>query len=111
MPGVIVQQFGPLTYLVDVQGRLWKRHVDHLKEYHAQRPMSVRGPEVDMDTDYSSAPASAPTLPAVSTPPPEIPTETPPTNTVPNPPTATTASPRYPTRHQDPPVRYDRQTW
>ena len=31
--GVIAQQLGPLTYLVDVSGgRIWKRHVDHLKD-------------------------------------------------------------------------------
>lgn len=124
VPGVIVQQLGPLTYLVDVsEGRIWKRHVDHLKEYNVQRPMSVRGPEVDMDTDYSY---NSPTLPAVSstpadntprvptppsTLPPEIPTETTPTNTAENPPTAITASPRYPTRRRNPPDRYDRQTW
>ncbi len=33
IPGKIVQQLGPLTYLIDVsEGRLWKRHVDHLKQ-------------------------------------------------------------------------------
>ena len=32
IPGVIVQQRGPLTFLVDVgQGQLWKRHLDHIK--------------------------------------------------------------------------------
>ena len=33
--GVIVRQEGPVTYLVEVSdGRLWKRHVDHVKECH-----------------------------------------------------------------------------
>ena len=32
IPGVIVRQLGPLTFLVDVSdGRFWKRHIDHLK--------------------------------------------------------------------------------
>ena len=32
IPGVVVQQSGPLTFLVDVgEGRVWKRHIDHLK--------------------------------------------------------------------------------
>ena len=30
-PGVVVEQLGPLTYLVEVHGGLkWKRHSDHL---------------------------------------------------------------------------------
>ena len=34
IPGVIVQQRGPLTFLVDVeQGQLWKRHLDHLRQF------------------------------------------------------------------------------
>ena len=33
--GVIAQQLGPLTYLVDVSGgRVRKRHVNHLKEFN-----------------------------------------------------------------------------
>ena len=32
-PGVVVEQLGPLTYLVEVQGGLkWKRHSDHLRD-------------------------------------------------------------------------------
>ena len=31
--GVVVEQLGPLTYLVEVQGGLkWKRHSDHLRD-------------------------------------------------------------------------------
>ena len=34
IPGIVVQKLGPVTYLVDVsEGRFWKRHVNHLKEY------------------------------------------------------------------------------
>jgi hypothetical protein len=33
--GVIVEKIGPLIYLVDIPGgRLWKRHVDHIKDLH-----------------------------------------------------------------------------
>ena len=32
VPGTIVQQTGPLSYLVKVSGdRLWRRHIDHLR--------------------------------------------------------------------------------
>ena len=34
VPGVIMQQLGPLTYLVEVEGgTMWKHHMDHVKEY------------------------------------------------------------------------------
>jgi hypothetical protein len=37
--GVIVQQLGPVTYLIEVSdGRLWKRHIDHVKRYVSQGP-------------------------------------------------------------------------
>ena len=33
VPGTIAQKLGPLMYIVDVsEGRVWKRHVDHIKE-------------------------------------------------------------------------------
>ena len=32
IPGVVVRKLGPVSYLVDVgEGKVWKRHVDHLK--------------------------------------------------------------------------------
>ena len=30
MKGIVIQQFGPVTYTVEVDGKLVKRHVDHL---------------------------------------------------------------------------------
>ena len=37
IPGVIAQQLGPVTYLVNVsEGRHWKRHVDHIKNLQAR---------------------------------------------------------------------------
>ena len=42
LPGVIVKQLGPLTYLIKLDdGRLWKRHVDHLKLLPSQPPVTV----------------------------------------------------------------------
>ncbi len=39
VPRTIVQQLGPVTYLVDVsEGKLWKRHVDHLKDRGVTSP-------------------------------------------------------------------------
>ena len=33
IPGTVIERKGPLTYLVQVaEGRIWKRHVDHLQE-------------------------------------------------------------------------------
>ncbi len=35
--GVVVEQFGPVTYLVDMgQDRIWKRHTDQLKSLREQ---------------------------------------------------------------------------
>ena len=34
VPGVIAQQLGPLTYMIEISaGKFWKRHVDHVKDY------------------------------------------------------------------------------
>jgi hypothetical protein len=55
--GVITQQLGPLIYLVDVsRGRIWKRHVDHLKELDPppSSPAAVPDTEIDIDIDTSS---------------------------------------------------------
>ncbi len=39
IPGVILSQLGPVTYLVDLgEGRSWKRHVDHLKRSEMKPP-------------------------------------------------------------------------
>ena len=38
-PGVVVEQLGPLTYLVEVQeGLKWKRHSDHLCDGSGVQP-------------------------------------------------------------------------
>ena len=39
IPGVIVEQIGPLTYAINISdGRPWKHHVDHIKEYAMPHP-------------------------------------------------------------------------
>ena len=54
--GVIAQQIGPVTYLVDMSGnRLWKRHVDHLKEIGTPHLSVTTEPEVEVDCDVSSS--------------------------------------------------------
>ncbi len=32
IPGTVIQRTGPLSYVVQVAGKLWKRHIDHLRE-------------------------------------------------------------------------------
>ena len=52
VPGVIVQQLGPLTYLIEVsEGRLWKRHIDQVKQYLIQGPLAEAG---ELDTPRST---------------------------------------------------------
>ena len=48
--GTIAQKQGPLTYLVDVSnGRLWKRHVDHIKKHHSPHSVPKSEPEINVD--------------------------------------------------------------
>ena len=64
VPGVIVQQLGPLTYLIDVsQGRVWKRHVDHMKVYD-RKPNEYDDSDsvVDDGMNESLSPLSTPEL-------------------------------------------------
>ena len=53
LPGKIVQKLGPLTYIVDVSdGRIWKRHVDHVKECPNTLSLPEVEPEIDIDIDF-----------------------------------------------------------
>jgi len=45
VPGVIVERLGPVTYLVEVDQRTWKRHADQLKSLEVPLP----APEVETD--------------------------------------------------------------
>lgn len=55
IPGVIAQQLGPLTYLVDLRdGQLWKRHVDHLKDCPGAE--SAPDSENKLSTEFDKSP-------------------------------------------------------
>ncbi len=46
IPGVILKQLGPVSFLVDVgEGRTWKRHLDHIKVRDLPDPVSDLVPE------------------------------------------------------------------
>ena len=123
VPGTIVQQLGPVTYLVDVSdGRVWKRHVDHLKDRGAE---SLTPWTPDQTENIPGDPQLMPTeqvvdLPTIATPPVIItPSEsgtTPLTSddTLPDLPSLATSNAsttrRYPARERRPPDRYS-ATW
>ena len=114
VPGVIAQKMGPLTYLVDVSGgRLWKRHVDHIKDH--LRPITVSDDgKIDMDVPETPEPRELEGGDATgSTPETDTPADsTDPTPTVEtNSPDTSTESRRYPDRQRRPPNRFDSQTW
>ena len=130
--GVIVRQLGPVTYLVNVSdGRVWKRHVDHLKELVPTRDLPASDSDFDMDIPSTSTPDHTP---------PEEPEDSPLNGNsepsasgenVNSPSTSGTASPstagertesistpsqtlshRYPSRQRQPPSRLsETQTW
>ena len=53
--GVIVQQLGPLTYLVEISaGKFWKRHVDHVKDYPSKGLSSVPVSDQNEDDEFSA---------------------------------------------------------
>ena len=106
IPGVIVQQKGPLTYVVKVfDGQLWKRHVDHLRlssppdgqedsAPYPQAPVVPPAPIVP-PAPADSADSLTPRSPKTSPPP-----RTPPKTPLPSPPR------RYPKRIRTEPDRY-----
>ena len=52
IPGVILKQLGPVSFLVDVgEGRTWKRHIDHLKVRDLPEPVAESAPEEDNIVD------------------------------------------------------------
>ena len=110
IPGVITQKIGPLTYLVDVSGgRLWKRHVDHIKDH--QRPVTVSDDsEIDVDIPDTPEPQEPDVIDNPETETPEEPSEPIPPEE-PSAPDPSTESRRYPTRQRQAPERFDSQTW
>ena len=53
VPGIIVQQLGPLTYMIEVFAvKFWKRHVDHVKNYPLKGlSLTPESPEADSNDD------------------------------------------------------------
>lgn len=131
VPGTIAQKLGPLTYIVDVsEGRVWKRHVDHIKELPTRQVPDVET-EVELDFDIprtSSTGTSRVSSPEMSSlaghgttevtsdavSPSSIPT-TSPLNEEPRPQVQSdsrnspTANRRYPSRRRQPPDRLEPQ--
>ena len=114
IPGVIAQKIGLLTYQIDVLGgRLWKRHVDHIKDHPRPATVSDDG-EIDVDIPEMPEPQEpeggdkTENTPETETPAePADPTPTVETNA----PGPSTESQRYPNRQCQPPNRFDSQTW
>ena len=58
---IVAKRLGPLTYLVDVlDGRLWKRHIVHVKKCGnaSHIPESLPDTEIDVDTPVVPLPPS-----------------------------------------------------
>ena len=55
VPGVVIQQLGPLTFLVQVEsGATWRRHIDHLQAHNgsdAPQPTATHSTIESRDTD------------------------------------------------------------
>ena len=119
--GVIVRQELPVTYVVEVSdGRLWKRHVDHVKECYFTPDSSTTASDSDIDVDVPSAPNSTDTSDMDTQPDPpsdqvssdsSVTTPMPPEGTVVTPETNSPPPRRYPSRAHRPPERFDVQTW
>ena len=62
VPGTIIAQRGPGSYLMKVQGgRTWRRHVDHLREFQptaTEIPQDNVQQKPDSDSEWSSLPYS-----------------------------------------------------
>lgn len=76
IPGVVLKQLGPVSYLVDVgEGRAWKRHIDHLKVRDLPEPdNSELTPQVEAEPDLSlptpdTADIPGAVMPAIGNPP------------------------------------------
>ena len=47
IPGVVLKQLGPVSFLVDVgEGKTWRRHLDHLKVRDLPEPVAELAPDV-----------------------------------------------------------------
>ena len=92
IPGTIVKQTGPVSYVVEVeQGQQWKRHVDHLRDVSVvNSPETVQTPPDQPQSEVDDLPIILP----------EVPDQ--PVQNLP----AAVPQPRYPQRIRNPPDRY-----
>ena len=62
VPGTVKQRLGPLTYQIEANGQLWRRHVDHLRcgETTPDTPPSASDDCVFPTTSQQDAPESEP---------------------------------------------------
>lgn len=61
--GVIVSKLGPLTYRIDVNGQVWKRHVDHILRRHPDCVIPISRPLPFKFTPPVSQPREPPAMP------------------------------------------------
>ena len=108
LPGVIVEQLGTLTFLVQLDNDMfWKHHVDQLRCLD-DKPIDVTvlesTPQVTSSEAFYSPDTHEETMSSDESTSPEVVSETPMTN----PSQADTSTParRYPTRERRPPKRY-----
>ena len=61
--GTVIAQQGPISYLVEVQGgRVWRRHVDYLREFQptaTETPQDNIQQKPDSDSEWSTLPHSS----------------------------------------------------
>ena len=111
--GTIAMKCGPLTYLVNVtDGRVWKRHVDHIKTCQTTQSAPEVETEVEGDFDLPQTPREVSISGPAST---EVTNSSnddssvPPSNegTQPTVPPNSQTPRRYPSRQHNPPDRFE----
>ena len=105
IPGIIMKQTGPLSYIVQVEhGLEWKRHIDHLRDYikdtSLESQTSLR--QLESDIDDFAIPRSEESTREVFEGNNETPEANQTTETIPE----VESSCRYPTRVHNAPDRY-----
>ena len=108
LPGVIVEQLGTLTFLVQLDnGMFWKCHVDQLHcldDKPRDVTVSESTPQVTSSEVFYSPDTHEKTVSSEENASPEVVSETPVTN--PSQTDTSTPARRYPARERRPPIRY-----
>ena len=113
VPGIIQKQLGPLSFMVNTQGQLWKRHTDHLRacgDSTTSQPPAMEQETTETETDYASSfplpqPTAQPTTAATNS---DSSAESA-TQPVPQPTSQQTT--QYPRRTRQPPDRLIDSNW